>query len=95
MTTTLTIEVAETDRSRAKYTAWHDDAEIVTATTQPLLDAARVLLDRGIAQPDDEIRMVTRGGHTVRAYGRAGKLARLTVCVYSGFRSYRGARGRT
>lgn len=92
MTTTLIIEVAETNRSRAKYTAWHDDTEIATDTTQPLLDGARVLLDRGIAKPDDEIRMVTQGHGTTRAYGMAGVLAGLSVCEYDGFRSYRGVK---
>ena len=79
MTTTHTIEVRETNRSRARFTAWHNDQEIVSATIQPLLDGARYLLDQGIASPDDQVQTVTRGQGIPCLSGRAGTLAALSV----------------
>ena len=54
---------------------------VLCISEQPLLDAARALLARGIAQPDDTVVMRHAGSHVDALRARVGVAAGLAIEV--------------
>jgi hypothetical protein len=73
----IVIDVVEREEKRGKFIATLEDGEVLLESTdQPLLDCARVLLERGIS-PDTRVHMRNGGAPSLTA--TVGKAAKLTV----------------
>ena len=70
----IRIEIAEIE-NRNIYRVWHDGAVIIERTATPMRAAARVLLDRGVAELDDMLEMVRPGSDQVDMRARIADAA--------------------
>ena len=69
----MRIEIAEIE-NRNVYRVRHDGEALIERTMTPLRAAARVLLDRGVADLDDVLEMVWKrsGGYVGHDRSRSG-----------------------
>jgi hypothetical protein len=68
----------------SKFTAFHDERQIVTASRTPFCDGARALLADGTAQSSDMLIMRHAGSQVDALKAPAGVAARLTVSESNG-----------
>ena len=85
--TTHRIELTAASRDRATM---HYRGEVIGESREPLFDAARYLLGKDLASPEDRIE--TWRGRTMCLTGPVGKAAKMTVAG-DRFQRYRGERG--
>lgn len=74
----LTFTIVVRPVGRGKFEAYHG-SDLLCVSTEPLCEASRVLLSRGLANTRDTIEMYHESCATASLRSKVGKAARLTV----------------